>query len=167
MIFPEDTREALDAFYGKHVIGADGKPTAKWEQENLKLFKTPYPMTLAFEPFSTVTKIRCHKLVGESLVHVLEEILKQLGSLEEVQRARVHLFGGCYNFRAIKGSNRLSTHAWGAGIDLDPDRNGLGIKHDPTKGMMRLEVVKIFEKEGWKWGGRFGRPDCMHFQAAS
>lgn len=168
MIFPKDTREELDAFYGKHVIGADGKPTAKWEQEHLQLFKVPYPLTLSFDKTVTVTKIRCHKLVGENLVHIFEQILEQFGNLEEVKRARVHLYGGCYNFRPIKDSVRLSTHSWGAGIDLDPERNGLGKPHDLTKGMMRLEVVRIFEKEGWKWGGRFkSRPDCMHFQAAS
>jgi hypothetical protein len=77
-----------------------------------------------------------------------------------------NLFAGCYNFRVIKDSNRLSAHAWGTGIDIDSEKNPLGVPHDPSKGMMPLSVVKIFENEGWKWGGRFKkRPDCMRFQA--
>ena len=79
----------------------------------------------------------------------------------------MHLYGGCYNFRLIKNSNRLSCHAWGAAIDLDPEKNPLGVKYDESKGMMPRAVINIFEAEGWKWGGRFTkRPDCMHFQAA-
>jgi hypothetical protein len=33
---------------------------------------------------------------------------------------------------------------------------------------MPMEVVRLFEAAGWKWGGRFqSRPDCMHFQATA
>jgi hypothetical protein len=163
---PADNRVEMDAFYSKHILNQQGKPTAAWESENLTLIRPAYPLTLSFEPHAVVTKLRCHKKVADSLLRVFERILAHFGSVEEVKQARLHLFGGCFNFRAIKGSTRLSTHSWGAGLDLDPERNGLGMKHDEAKGMMPLAVVAIFEEEGWKWGGRFlSRPDCMHFQA--
>jgi hypothetical protein len=28
-------------------------------------------------------------------------------------------------------------------------------------------VVALFEAEGWAWGGRFTRPDPMHFEATA
>jgi len=70
------------------------------------------------------------------------------------------LFAGCYNFRAIKDSNRLSAYSWGVGIDIDSEKNPLGAPRNESKGMMPQAVVKIFESKGWKWGGRFKkRPD--------
>ena len=167
MAWPKDTREDLDAFYGRHAIANNGQPTSAWLSSHLKNFTAPYPLTLSWDVTKTVTKLYCHKLVGENLVRVFEQILAHYGSLDEVKRARMHLYGGCYNFRLIKNSNRLSCHAWGAAIDVDPQKNPLGVKYDESKGMMPRAVINIFEAEGWKWGGRFTkRPDCMHFQAA-
>jgi len=78
----------------------------------------------------------------------------------------MRLFAGCYNFRAIKDSDRLSAHSWGVGIDIDSEKNLLGAPHNESKGMMPPVVVKFIESEGGKWGGRFKkRPDCMRFQA--
>jgi hypothetical protein len=97
---------------------------------------------------------------------VFEKILVHYGSFEEVKKARMHLFAGCFNFRLIGGASRLSTHSWGAGIDIDSERNPRTVKYDESKGMMPMAVVEIFKAEGWKWGGRFTTiPDCMHFQA--
>lgn len=168
MTWPADTQLALEGFYGKHKLRTDGTPTAAWESTNLKLIPAPYPLTLSFDPSVQVKKIRCHRLVAESLERVLAGILAHYGSLNEVRRARMDLFGGCLNFRRVSGSGRLSTHAWGAGIDLDPDRNPLGKPHNEAEGMMPLAVVDLFSAEGWRWGGLFqSRPDCMHFQATS
>lgn len=165
---PADTQSELEAFYSKHVLGRDGRPTAAWQSEHLTRIATPYPMTLAFPPGTEVTRILCHKKVADSLTHVLENILEHFGSVEEVRRARMHLFGGCFNFRRITGGSRLSDHAWGVAIDIDPAKNAFGVKHDESKGMMPRAVVRIFEEEGWRWGGRFRRnPDCMHFQATA
>src|SRR5918912_4269683 len=165
MAWPKDNRADLDAFYGRHVLGANAQPTSAWLSGHLKNFTAPYPLTLSWDLSVQVKKIYCHKLVGDSLLGIFEQILAHYGSFEEVKRARMHLYGGCYNFRLIKNSNRLSTHAWGASIDLDPGKNPLGKKYDETQGMMPRAVIKIFEAEGWKWGGRFqSRPDCMHFQ---
>jgi hypothetical protein len=56
-------------------------------------------------------------------------------------------------------------HSYGAAVDFDPDRNGLG---DPTPAM-DPRVVAAFKAEGWTWGGDWSprNRDGMHFQAAS
>jgi len=167
MDFPRDTQEDLDAFYSKHQLGANGEPTAAWKREHLTTITPAYPLTLAFPPGTQVTKVTCHKKVAESLARVFQQILEHYGSVAEVKKARMHLFAGMYNFRKIRGANRLSTHSWAISIDIDSAKNPQGKPHDENKGMMPKAVVKIFEAEGWKWGGRFGgnRVDCMHFQA--
>jgi hypothetical protein len=168
MVWPRDNREELEVFYGRHRLGVDGRPTAAWERDSLMRITLPYPMTLSWDLSVDIRKATCHKKVAESLTNILEQLLDHYGSIQEIKRARMHLFGGCYNFRRVSGSNRLSIHAWGAGIDLDPQKNPLGKPYDESAGMMPKAVVRIFESEGWKWGGRFrSRPDCMHFQAAS
>ncbi len=132
------------------------------------LFTAPYPMVLAWDTTKRVKKVRCHKLVATSLERVLASILAHYGNATEVKRARMDLYGGCFLYRRVSGTGRLSTHAWGAGIDLDPDRNTLGKPHNPAEGMMPLPVVQLFAAEGWRWGGEFvSRPDCMHFQATA
>lgn len=164
--WPADDPASLAAFYGEHQLKQDGLPTAGWEQANLTAFFAPYPMVLSWEPTRTVTRIRCHRKVAESLKAVLQGILDHYGSVAKVRAAGMHLYAGVYNYRRISGSGSLSTHAWGAGIDLDPDHNPLGRRWQAGKGMMPEAVIALFEAEGWKWGGRFKqRADPMHFQA--
>lgn len=167
MPFPKDTQEDLDAFYSRHRLGADGKPTVAWESANIVRLTPAYPLTLSLPPRTRVTKVRCHRKVADSLKPIFEQILQHYGSVEEVRKARMHLYAGCYEFRKIAGANRLSTHAWGASIDLNSENNPQGKPHDERSGMMPMAVVRIFEAEGWKWGGRFKgkRVDCMHFEA--
>jgi hypothetical protein len=166
--WPVETRATMDAFYGAHTLKADGMPTDAWTKANLVVIQAPYPMVPSWMPTAVVTRIQCHRLVAQSLKRILQGILDHYGSIERVRGARMHLFGGVYNFRRISGSANLSTHAYGAGIDLDPDNNPLGKEWAPDSGMIPMEVVEIFEREGWKWGGRFrNRKDCMHFQATS
>jgi len=96
MNWPKDTPEALNDFYGKHEFKSDGMPTDAWISEHLKLFATPYPLALAWNSSERVRKIRCHKLVGESLVRIFEEILGYYGSYADVQAARMHLYTVAY-----------------------------------------------------------------------
>lgn len=166
MQWPHDNRASLDAYYSAHDLGEDGTPTARWEEHNLTMIATPFPMALAWQPRRAVTAIRCHRRVAESLSRILRAMLELCGDERAVHAARMHLFGGCYCFRRVAGASRLSVHSWGAAVDLDPDRNARGIRHGVRHGMVPLEVVGAFEAEGWVWGGRFRTPDCMHFQAA-
>jgi hypothetical protein len=167
-VWPPDIQDALERFYGRHELNSMGQPTRAWEKDHLVTIQVPYPLTLAWDVSSTVRKVRCHAKVADSLRAILERILSHYGSIDEVRRARMHFFGGCYEYRRIAGSSRLSTHAWGCAVDFDPDRNPLRKAWNSRDGMMPLDVVAIFEGEGWQWGGRFeSRPDCMHFQATA
>lgn len=158
----------VDSFYGKIKIGNDGTPTDSWESENLVLATSPFPLRLSWDTKESVRKFRCHKRVRPSLETILEEIWSLYGKdLAKLRESRMDLFGGCYNFRRMRGGARLSMHAYGIAIDIDPDKNPLGKPYKESAGMMPMAVVEIFEKHGWEWGGRWGnRADCQHFQAA-
>jgi hypothetical protein len=87
---------------------------------------------------------------------------------------RSYLFplGGCFAWRSIAGTQRPSPHSWGAAIDLNP-RHGAywrWQKNQDGAAILRLrrsyplEIVRIFEAEGFIWGGRWAHYDLMHFE---
>ena len=82
-----------------------------------------------------------------------------------------------YNYRTVDGTYRLSHHAYGLAIDINPFLNPfikgkkysrpINAIYDVKKpGTMEInsEAVNIFKKHGWKWGGDFrGMKDYQHF----
>ena len=52
----------------------------------------------------------------------------------------------------VAGTDRLSRHANGTAIDLNP-----GLPMSPG-------IVDCFEQSGFEWGGRWSNPDPMHFE---
>lgn len=76
---------------------------------------------------------------------------------------------GSYNFRKISSTNRLSSHSFGIAIDLDTEFSNYWLwdkknKKFKYKNSIPLEIVKIFEKHGFIWGGRWYHYDTMHFE---
>ncbi|WP_338663716.1 M15 family metallopeptidase [Pararoseomonas sp. SCSIO 73927] len=166
--WPRSSTTDLVAFYGAPDADADGEADARWERDNIIAIPAPWTMVAAWDPKLPIRKIRVHWRVAESLQRVFASILSGYGgSTDRIIAARLHLYGGAYNFRLIRGGSSLSMHAYGAAIDLDPERNGLGKPWKPDSGMMARPVVEAFKAEGWVWGGDWeNRPDAMHFQAA-
>ena len=156
----------LKSFYGDPDAGHDGVADRTWEVTNLERFAPPYRMVLAWDPSKQLNSITCHQRCASSLHKILTNIAAHYGSQEAIEKARMHMFGGTYNFRLTRGGVTLSTHSYGCAIDLDPASNMLGRPYKEALGMMPQAVVKIFEAEGAVWGGRWRRPDCMHFQFA-
>lgn len=78
-----------------------------------------------------------------------------------------------YNFRFVAGTKKLSDHAIGLAIDINPFQNpwlhpvALNIsKYDVNEKGTILDnavVVEIFRKYGWSWGGYWKNPDYQHF----
>lgn len=146
-------------FFG-NPRGADSGASAAWEKANLVLVPCPWRLLYAGKP---VRGLRVHKKCAESLTRVLAAIWVRFGrSQAAIEKVRMHVYGGGYNFRLMRGGSNLSMHSWGCALDFDPEHNGLG-NRSPT---MDRRVIEEFEREGWEWGGHWSRTDGMHFQAA-
>lgn len=166
--WPKQDRASMNAFFGNPDKDGNGVPDRSWEDANLVGISPPYRMVLAWAPQTVVKTVRMHKLVAPAMNRILAQILNYYGTQEAVEGARMHLYGGAYQFRLMRGGNALSVHSWGAAIDLDPERNAFRRKYGAVAGMMPMPVVEIFESEGFSWGGRWSSRsvDPMHFQGA-
>lgn len=146
--WPRGEPGELAAFYGAFQLKADRFPTAGWEAAQLTTILSPYPMRASWDPKVPITRIRCHRLVAESLRRVLEGVLGLYRTPAGVRKAGMHRFGGCYSFRRVSGTERLSTHAWGARIDLDPARNPLGKAWGTSAGCCRWRCWRCSRGRG-------------------
>jgi hypothetical protein len=162
-MFPD--YEHLNDFYGHPDRNSNGLPDREWEAANLIKVKPPYNMFWSWD-LIMVRTITLHKKCAPAFLAALEGIRDEYSEFER-KRLQLDRCGGGYNFRLMRGGNRLSVHSWGAALDLAPEKNWLGRRYDEKLGMMPMKVVSIFEKNGLKWGGRFQRPDAMHFEATS
>lgn len=154
---PHDDSASLLKFYGQ-----------PWEDSSLLVRVTvPFEMTYVDESgVTSIHTIEFHKRAAQQLSAVLNKIWDAAGHDESADILRhVRHFSGSYNYRPIRGSSRLSCHAFGAAIDFDAEHLPLG--HGVPAAEMPASIVDIFIGEGFFWGGNYtGRKDPMHFQAA-
>lgn len=76
---------------------------------------------------------------------------------------------GTFNYRLIEGTNRLSPHSYGTAVDLAGNRGEYWRWTSRFQGNKDIkvypqEIVKIFEKNNFIWGGKWGQFDMMHFE---
>jgi hypothetical protein len=73
---------------------------------------------------------------------------------------------GTFNCRVVKDTGNRSMHAWGAAIDLNTKFSDywLWSKGKSYRNRMPMEIVEIFERHGFIWGGKWGHYDTMHFE---
>ena len=148
------TQKQVPSFYG--AVGTN--------QVTLQL---PYPMRLAWDLNSNVTKFSCHAKVHDSAHRVFTRVLKEYG-IDEIKRLRLDYFGGCLNVRKMRGGSSWSMHAWGIAIDIDPEHNALRMDRSQAT-LASPEYDKwwaAWEDEGWLSLGRARDYDWMHLQAA-
>jgi hypothetical protein len=148
----------------KQIIAKYGKPNVTGEGY-LVTINLPYPMRIAWDTDTSVTRMRCHKLVADKFLAVFNEIHREYGYVK-IKELGIDLFGGCFNFRKMRGGNDWSTHSWGIAIDLDPARNQLK-ETSKTARFARPEykkMIDIFYKHGFISLGREKNYDWMHFQ---
>ncbi|NEJ73784.1 tail length tape measure protein [Rhizobium phaseoli] len=72
---------------------------------------------------------------------------------------------GGYNFRNIAGTNKLSNHAFGDAIDINPGTNPMGRRLVTD---MPSSVSALAAQNGLAWGGDWNsKKDAMHFEVQS
>lgn len=148
----------------KQIIAKYGKPNETGDGY-LVTIQLPYPMRLAWDTDTIVHKMRCHKLVADKFLAVFNEIHRVYG-YEKIKELGIDLFGGCFNFRKMRGGNDWSTHSWGISLDLDPGRNKLK-ETSKTARFARPEykpMIDIFYKHGFIGLGPEQNRDWMHWE---
>ncbi len=93
----------------------------------------------------------------------LTELLRRRPDL----RPYVFPLGGTFLWRRIAGTRRLSPHAWGMALDLNARYGGYwrwGGTRTGRTGRYPYAIVRIFEKHGFIWGGKWRHFDLAHFE---
>ena len=149
------------------IIAKYGQPDDDGS-DYLVTINLPYPMKLAWDTKTSVTKMRVHKLVADKFVAVFNDLLAHYG-LAELQKLGIDLFGGCFAFRKMRGGSDYSRHSWGIAIDLDPARNSLKATSKTAQFAKPAykAMIDIFYKHGFVSLGREKNYDWMHFEIGS
>lgn len=100
----------------------------------------------------------------------LEKVSRELDQLPAALIAYLVPASGTYNCRAIAETHRLSVHAFGAAIDINARFGDYWLWSKRPDGAVvwrnRIpkEIVEIFERHGFIWGGRWYHLDTLHFE---
>lgn len=143
-----------------------------------------------------IGEIVCNKLIANDLIKIFKELHKHQYPIERMQLVddydaddEVSMSNNntsCFNYRTIAGSTKLSKHAMGLAIDINPlynpyvrrkkDGNYIVQPANARKYINREKVwpykiergdlcYRLFVKYGFKWGGSWSHfQDYQHFE---
>ncbi|CZE48466.1 M15 family metallopeptidase [Campylobacter geochelonis] len=96
--------------------------------------------------------------VSDELDELVSKDLSNLAFLQDI--------GGTFKWRKIAKTNRPSAHSYGIAIDINAAKSNYWQWDKKFKftNQIPLAIVKIFEKHGFIWGGRWKHYDTMHFE---
>lgn len=101
-------------------------------------------------------EVRCHRLMINDLVAALNDVIT--AELDSWIDPRT--YAGCHYPRRISTERaRLSHHSWGIAIDFNVDLSMPGLGPVPP-----TEMIEIFGRHGFRWGGDFSQPDNHHWE---
>ena len=127
-------------------------------------------VTIPWLPKFTKKTLRVTSVNG--VADKLKKISSEIEKLPESIRKKVYKPRGSFLWRKIKGTQRKSTHSFGIAIDLfSPDAKSYWRFSKPSKegyfnfkNNLSLDIVRIFEKYGFIWGGKWYHFDSIHFE---
>ncbi len=126
-------------------------------------------VTVTWLPKKSGQRLPFSKINGAA--RALQAVSAELDALPA--RYDVFLFpsAGTYNCRAIAGTKRLSAHGYGIAIDIALKHSDYWRNTKPGKdgaytyrNEIPMEIVRIFERHGFIWGGKWHHYDTMHFE---
>ena len=124
---------------------------------------------LTVDWFGTAVSVTSVNGVDRALLAVRDE----LSALPAPMQVIIRTTAGTFNWRVVAGTDRLSVHSFGAAIDLNVAFADYWLWSSPTgretdvpayRNRIPHEVVEIFERHGFVWGGKWYHFDTMHFE---
>nr|WP_246361089.1 M15 family metallopeptidase [Haloechinothrix aidingensis] len=140
--------EAVGSFRYRYFSDGTVEPDPDWVSANIRTARVPL-----------LGRVTCHRVLLSQLRAALEEIVER-GLADAIDPAD---YGGCYVPRFIgrDPARGLSLHTWGIAVDINVSTNQRG-----TPGEIDRDVVAIFQRWGFAWGGHWEWTDPMHFELA-
>ena len=95
----------------------------------------------------------------------LRAIAAEIDKLPAAVKRTAYPSAGTFNCRVVKDTGVRSAHAWGIAIDLNTKFSDYWLwSKGAYRNRMPNEIVEIFERHGFIWGGKWGHFDTMHFE---
>lgn len=179
-----DQPSLRDMFYAPYSIGKTDAPPrlnidpgrVRYEPFFLKMYgdcrkgetaKTLVDVVWLPKKWGKIIKITRVNSAAKQLAKVSAELDQLHASFDK------YLFppAGTFNCRTIAGTSRISTHGAGIAIDISTKHSHYWRWGKPNAGgsyiwrnEIPIEIVEIFEKHGFIWGGKWYHYDTMHFE---
>jgi hypothetical protein len=180
-----DDPDIKDMFLMQYPLGERGlAPTVDFDPGRIRyapLFKKMYGdchsagfvaanMTdVVWLPSKYGKSLKFSKINGAAAA--LQRVSDELDSLPQRFLTYLRPTQGTYNCRLVAGTNHESTHGLGIAVDIagahshywmwsKPDADG----RYAYRNEIPWEIVRIFEKHGFVWGGKWYHYDTMHFE---
>jgi D-alanyl-D-alanine carboxypeptidase len=181
MLDPPDLK---DMFYAAYPLGRQGLPPAvdsdpgrvrfgplfdKMYGDCAKGEVAPQLVDVVWLPSHGAQRLKATRVngVAERLQAVSDELDRLPGRLIEY----VAPSAGTYNCRVVAGTGRTSPHGHGIAIDIATAHSDYwrwarraGGGRYPYRNRIPWEIVEVFERHGFIWGGKWYHFDTMHFE---
>ena len=136
-------KEAFQEFSAQPSPGGALSIDPRWVAKNIEQRRVPI-----------LGAVTCHRRFLGQLEAALTTVQQEhTGLLDPAD------FGGCYGPRLIRGGGAISSHAFGAAVDLNVSQNAQG--QEPV---FEDSLVHLMGSFGLDWGGDWLLPDGMHFE---
>ena len=174
-----DNADLEDQMSQEYVKGADWEnpPPVNFEPgriRNEEFFRKMYGNS-AGEVQSTLTNVQwLPNSENTSIIFTtvngadeqLYKVSQELDNLSNELLKYVKNNAGSFNWRVIAKTNRLSMHSFAIAVDINTQYSNYwqwekGLKY---KNQIPMEIVEVFEKHGFIWGGKWYHFDTMHFE---
>lgn len=187
----EDITEPLK----KRINGLSYKDNCTVPYEDLKYLSVKY---INFNGVEEIGELICNKSIADDLLEIFYELYLSSYPIEKIRLIDSYQADddlscadnntSCFNYRVVEGSKKLSKHALGLAIDINPVYNpyvtypngqirispeGSEIYADrtldfPYKISESDLCYKLFIEHGFTWGGSWNSlKDYQHFQKSS
>lgn len=133
----------------------------------LVTIELPFTLTIAWGMHPKTRKVTVHRDCADQLRSALIAVRDHYGPARW-EELGLHMYGGAYNKRTIRGGTAWSMHAYGCAIDIHPANNGLRTRC-PQALFCKPEYtdfLDIMQRHEWLPAIRLWGADAMHFQRA-
>ena len=179
-----DAPDLEDMFYAPYPLGAQHSAAGLQQRPGPRAFPTAVrqdvrrlhqgrggaqPGGVVWLPSKGGQRLEVTRING--MAAKLQAVSDELDRLPERFTKYLKPSAGTYNCRVVAGTKRVSAHGHGIAIDIATAHSDYWLWTKPRAdgrypyaNRIPMEIVEVFEKHGFIWGGKWYHYDTMHFE---